>query len=122
MGSSVELGRSLIVQGVAERRANRRAASRATFERAARVLDDAGAQLFAARARAELGRIGGRRAIPHLTPAEARIARLAARGRRNREIAAELFVTEKTVEAGLSRAYRKLGIRSRSELAARIKL
>jgi DNA-binding CsgD family transcriptional regulator len=54
-----------------------------------------------------------------LTPSEAQIARLAASGRTNREIAETLFVSPKTVEAALSRVYRKLDVRSRSELAAR---
>jgi DNA-binding CsgD family transcriptional regulator len=115
--SRIELGRSLVVQGICERRMRRRAAARTTLARAVDVLDDAGAELFAGRARHELARIGGRRATQDLTPTEARIAELAAHGRRNREIAAELFVTEKTVEAALSRVYRKLGVRSRSELA-----
>jgi DNA-binding CsgD family transcriptional regulator len=116
IGSPIELGRSLIVQGAAERRAKRRAAARRTLERAIDILDAAGATLFAARGRAELKRVGGRRAADGLTHAEASVVALAAKGRRNREIAEELFVTEKTVEAALSRAYRKLGVRSRSEL------
>lgn len=54
-----------------------------------------------------------------LTEAESRVAALAARGRTNQEIAAELELSAKTVEAHLSRVYRKLGLRSRTELAAR---
>jgi DNA-binding CsgD family transcriptional regulator len=54
-----------------------------------------------------------------LTDAERRAAALAARGRTNREIAAELELSHKTVESHLSRVYRKLNVRSRTELAAR---
>jgi DNA-binding CsgD family transcriptional regulator len=53
-----------------------------------------------------------------LTPTERTICELAASGLRNNEIAARLFLSEKTVEANLSRGYRKLGVRSRTELAA----
>ena len=67
-------------------------------------------------------RLGGRRAkdSDELTETERRIAELAADGRSNREIAGELFVSERTVEANLTRAYRKLGVRSRTELARRL--
>jgi DNA-binding CsgD family transcriptional regulator len=54
-----------------------------------------------------------------LTPAEERIARLVAAGRTNKEVADELEVSAKTVEWNLTRVYRKLGVRSRAELAAR---
>ena len=68
--------------------------------------------------RAELRRIGGRApSRGELTEAERRIAALVAEGRTNREVAAALFITEHTVEAALTRAYRKLGVRSRAELA-----
>jgi DNA-binding CsgD family transcriptional regulator len=55
---------------------------------------------------------------PGLTPTEARIADLAAAGRSNKEISQMAFVSVKTVEANLTRIYRKLGVRSRTELAA----
>jgi len=72
---------------------------------------------FVAQARAELARIGGRApSRGELTEAERRIALLVAEGRRNREVAAELYLTEHSVETALSRIYRKLGIRSRVEL------
>jgi DNA-binding NarL/FixJ family response regulator len=77
-----------------------------------------------ARADDELGRI---RPAPNpspqngeaapLTPTERRIARLVLAGRRNKEIGAEIFICESTVEAHLTRMYRKLGIRSRAALA-----
>ena len=76
-----------------------------------------GAEPWAARARAELARIGGRRSSAGaLTPAERRVADLVAEGRSNKEIAAVLFVTPKTVETQLSRMYRKLGVHSRTAL------
>jgi DNA-binding CsgD family transcriptional regulator len=53
-----------------------------------------------------------------LTPTEEQVAKLAAIGRTNREVAKELFISPKTVEANLARAYRKLGIASRAELGA----
>ena len=63
------------------------------------------------------GTIGGRTRIEGLTPAEGRIAALVAEGRTNREVAAALFLTEHTVATALTRVYRKLGVRSRTELA-----
>ena len=61
-----------------------------------------------------------RRASHELTGSELRVAELAATGLTNREIAKAAFMSEKTVEAHLARAYRKLGIRSRAELGARM--
>ena len=77
--------------------------------------------LWADRVRAELGRTdvtAGSGAL--LTPSEQRVAELAATGMTNREVAAELFISPKTVEANLSRIYRKLGIHSRAELGGRM--
>ena len=77
-----------------------------------------GAAGWAARARRELDRVGGRApAGDGLTPTERQVAELAAEGRTNREVAAALFVSVKTVESTLTRVYGKLGIRSRTELA-----
>jgi DNA-binding CsgD family transcriptional regulator len=85
---------------------------------AARLAESAGAAGWAAVARDELRRAAGRRGeTGQLTPTEREVAGLAAEGLRNHEIAARLFLSGKTVEANLSRAYRKLGIRSRAELA-----
>ena len=72
---------------------------------------------WAETARAELGRIAGRAAGEGLTPAELRVAELVARGSTNREVAAALFLAERTVETHLSHVYAKLGVRSRTELA-----
>ena len=91
-------------------------AARQSLERAAEIFDDIGAALWADRARAELARTHVREAPLELTPTEARVAELAAAGLTNKLIAERLFVTPKTVEANLARAYRKLGIHSRAEL------
>jgi DNA-binding CsgD family transcriptional regulator len=64
------------------------------------------------------GSAGGRRAGDELTATERRVAELVAEGRTNKEVAAALFVTVLTVESNLTRIYSKLGIRSRTELAA----
>jgi DNA-binding CsgD family transcriptional regulator len=83
------------------------------------VLESAGALGWAAVGRDDLGRALGRRgSAQHLTPTEEKICELARSGLRNAEIAAQMFLSGKTVEANLSRAYRKLGIRSRTELAS----
>ena len=114
--------RTLLVLGTAQRRAKQRAEARVSLEAALAVFEELGAALWADRARAEIARLGGRRAKDpdELTETERRIAELAADGRSNREIAGELFVSERTVEANLTRAYRKLGVRSRTELARRL--
>jgi DNA-binding CsgD family transcriptional regulator len=114
--------RTMLVLGTVQRRAKQRAEARGTLEAALAVFEELGAPLWAERARAEIARLGGRRAKDRveLTETERRIAELAADGRSNREIAGELFVSERTVEANLTRAYRKLGVRSRTELARRL--
>jgi DNA-binding CsgD family transcriptional regulator len=74
--------------------------------------------LWAEKARAELARIGGRASSGSaLTASERRLAEFVAEGRSNKEVAAAMFVTPKTVETKLSRIYAKLGIHSRAELA-----
>ena len=98
--------------GVRQRRAAREA-----IEAALEGFEACGAAGWAEKARAELGTIGGRTRIEGLTPAEGRIAALVAEGRTNREVAAALFLTEHTVATALTRVYRKLGVRSRTELA-----
>jgi DNA-binding CsgD family transcriptional regulator len=91
------------------------------------VFEELGAVLWANRARAELadadaGRRKNAQARTHqgLTPAEQRVAELAASGMTNRDVAGKLFISSKTVEATLARVYRKLGIRSRAELGQRM--
>ena len=79
-----------------------------------------GAALWVARGRDELGRIGFRRSVvtEGLTPAQERVAELAAGGATNREIAQTLYMSGRSVEAHLTKIYRELGIRSRAQLAA----
>ena len=83
------------------------------------VFEELGASIWAERARREVARIGGRAAVrPGLSATEAAIADLVSAGRSNHEVAAALHLSPKTVEWNLSKIYRKLGVRSRAELAA----
>ena len=95
-------------------------AARAAVEAALAGFEQLGAATWADKARAELGSIGGRTREEGLTAAERRVAVLAAAGRTNREVAAELFLAEWTVAAHLTRVYAKLGVRSLTELARRL--
>jgi DNA-binding CsgD family transcriptional regulator len=115
-----ELGRTLLVRGAVERRAKRKREARDTLTEALEVFDGLGAALWADKTRAELARIGGRAPSSlDLTPTEDRVAALVAAGSTNREVADALFVSIHTVEANLKRIYRKLGVRSRTELASK---
>ena len=117
----LEHGRTLLVRGGILRRLGRRLDAAAALAEAKARFASLRNPLWLARAEAEERRLGGRRAANDtLTPTEQRVAELAAEGLRNAEIAARLFVTPKTVEAALSRVYRKFGIRSRTELAHRL--
>ena len=111
-----ERGRTLVVLGSIRRRDKQKAPAREALEEAIELFERLGARLWIAKARAELARIGGRRRAEGLTAVEERVARLAAAGRTNREIAATLFMSVRTVEGHLSHIYAKLGIRSRTEL------
>jgi DNA-binding CsgD family transcriptional regulator len=116
-----ELARSLLALGAAQRRAKRRSQARETLEEALGIFEGIGASLWAERARAEVSRISGRAPAPGaLTPAEERVAALVAEGKTNREVAAALFLSERTVEGHLSHVFGKLGVRSRTELARRL--
>ena len=114
----LDRGRTLLALGAAQRRAKRRREARETLEEALAIFERIGAALWAERARAELKRISGRAATPGaLTPAEERVAALVAEGKTNREVAAALFLSERTVEGHLSHVFGKLDVRSRTELA-----
>jgi DNA-binding NarL/FixJ family response regulator len=118
----LERARTLIALGSAQRRFKQRGSARASLTEAVAILDRIPAPLWAARARAELGRISGRAPAPEdLTVAERRVAELVLRGLSNREVAAELFVTVRAVESTLTKTYTKLAVRSRSELTARLR-
>jgi DNA-binding CsgD family transcriptional regulator/DNA polymerase III delta prime subunit len=116
----LELARTLLVRGETLRRMKKKRPARADLERALGIFEELGAPLWAERARTSLARIGGRPARPpELTATERRVAELVARGRTNKEVADEAFLSVKTVEANLRRIYQKLGVRSRTELAHR---
>jgi DNA-binding CsgD family transcriptional regulator len=118
LGEPFELARTLLVAGQIYRRNRQKRASKHALERALAIFERLGTPLWAAKARAELARVGLRPAAPlGLTPTEEQVARLVADGKTNREVAAELFLSRRTVEDNLSRIYRKLGVRSRAELA-----
>ena len=112
----LELARTLIVKGQLERRRKHRNESRASVAVALQICESIGARLWATQARDELARLGPTSDRDGLTATELRIAVLAASGMANREIAAAAFISQKTVEANISRIYRKLGIHSRAEL------
>ncbi|HMN99253.1 MAG TPA: AAA family ATPase [Miltoncostaeaceae bacterium] len=117
-----ERGRTLLVLGTLHRRNRKKGPARESLTQALAVFDDLGARLWSERTRAELRRIGGRApATPGvLTPTEERVAALVAAGRTYREVADALFISPRTVQWNLSKIYRKLGVRSRAELAAKL--
>ncbi len=119
LGQPLELARTHLVMGTIRRRGRQKRAARDSLQAALNSFELIGAPLWAERARAELARIGGRAlAADALTPTEQRVAELVAAGGTYREVADALFISPKTVQWNLSKIYRKLGIRSRSQLAA----
>ena len=88
-----------------------------TLNAAAEAFEELGIPRWAERARDEAGRVGLHRTTSTLTETERRVAELVGSGHSNQETAAELFMSVKTVEANLTRIYRKLSVRSRTELA-----
>jgi DNA-binding NarL/FixJ family response regulator len=119
LGVKPDAARALLSLGRAQRRHRRWGAARASLEGATAAFAALGSVGWAERAQAELARVGARRpaARGELTPAEQRVVELAADGLANKEIAQALFVTVRTVEAHLTHAYAKLGVRSRAQLA-----
>ena len=117
----LERARTLMTLGILYRRSKRRRESRETLTAALDIFESIGANAWFARTRSEIERISGRKTRPSgLSPTEQHVAELAAVGRSNKEIASEVHLSVKAVEANLSRLYGKLGVRSRSELAARL--
>ena len=120
--AQLELARALVGHGAELRRAGQRAQAREPLRRALELASRCGAEPLAAIAAEELSAADGRPRRPWLTgvdaltPSELRVARQAADGRSNREIAQALFVTTKTIEMHLSNVYRKLDIDSRERL------
>ncbi|AXI70455.1 AAA family ATPase [Streptomyces bacillaris] len=117
----LERGRTLLALSHTERRGRRRASARAAARSAADLFTAHQAHPWARTAAHTLGRLEDaptdHNARPRLTPAEQRCAELAAAGASNRDIATTLTVSVKTVEATLTRVYRKLGLHSRFQLA-----
>ena len=117
LGMPFERARDLLLAGVLLRRRRRRTEAARLLADAVAAFERIGTPRWAERAREELTRVGvAAGEADRLTPSEERIARLAAGGLTNREVAHRLRISPKTVEANLSRAYGKLGIRSRAEL------
>jgi DNA-binding CsgD family transcriptional regulator len=119
---ATETARTRLLHGEWLRRARRRKEARGALADALEVFDRIGADGFAARARAELAATGAQvrsrsARVDLLTPQEAQIARLAAAGEKNRDIAAQLYITTSTVEYHLRKVFVKLGVSSRTQLA-----
>jgi DNA-binding CsgD family transcriptional regulator len=118
-----ELARAHLLYGEWLRRRRRRVDGRDELRIAHAMFTGIGMEAFAERARVELEATGERarkrtvRTIDQLTAQEAQVARLAVKGNTNREIAAQLFISPSTVEYHLRKAFRKLGVRSRTQLA-----
>jgi DNA-binding CsgD family transcriptional regulator len=116
-----ELARTLLSFGSVQRRAKKRAYARELLGRALAIFEELGARQWAERTCAELARIGGRApSSGDLTATERQLTALVAQGLSNKEIAAALFVTPKTVGTKLSRIYAKVGVHSRTELVHRL--
>jgi DNA-binding CsgD family transcriptional regulator len=121
VGDAFGKARALLALGIALRRVRQKLPAREAIQAALSGFEQLGAATWVERANAELGRIGGRTREEGLTAAERRVAVLVAAGRTNREVAAELFLGERTVAGHLTRVYAKLGVRSRTELARRLR-
>ena len=112
-----ERARTQLLAGQVYRRQRQKDQAATTLRAALKTFEDLNIRLWADRARDELARADvGTRRMSSLSPSEQRVAELAASGMTNRDVAAALFISPKTVESNLARIYRKLGIHSRAEL------
>ncbi|NMO51503.1 AAA family ATPase [Actinoplanes sp. TBRC 11911] len=116
----IEQAHSLLVQGGAERRRRRYAAARVAIGAALAIFLAADAKPWAEQTSLALARTSAAGFLPGFTPTELKIATLVRDGATNREIASRLYLSVKTVEATLTRVYRKLGVRSRTQLSSRL--
>jgi len=117
-----EVGRAYLLLGAARRRAGARTRAREALDQADALFTGLGAGPWLARVADERSMLGGRdqQAAPNaLSSAEQQVAELVRAGRSNKEIAAEMYVSLRTVESHLTRIYRKVGVRSRAEFLAR---
>jgi DNA-binding CsgD family transcriptional regulator len=123
----VDLARTHLLYGEWLRRERRRIDARAELRTAHELFSEFGMEAFEERARVELEATGERArkrtvdTLGELTPQEAQISRRAAQGHTNREIAAQLFISPSTVEYHLRKVFRKLGVKSRTQLANRLR-
>ena len=123
---AVDLARAHLLYGEWLRRQHRRVDARKQLRTAHEMFTDFGMAAFAERARIELRATGERlrertaETLDQLTPQESQVSRLAAQGSTNREIAAQLFISPSTVEYHLRMAFRKLDVKSRTQLANRL--
>jgi DNA-binding NarL/FixJ family response regulator len=121
-----DLARAHLLYGEWLRRERRRLDAREQLRTAHDLFSEFGMEAFAERARIELEATGQRArkrtvdTLGELTPQEAQISRLVAQGHTNREIAAQLFISPSTVEYHLRKVFRKLGVKSRTQLARRM--
>lgn len=120
VGDPFGRARALLALGIVRRRGRQKRPAREAIDAALHGFETVGAAGWGDVARNELGRVGGRAREDGLTAAERRVAVLVAEGRTNREVAAALFLGERTVASHLTHIYAKLGVRSRTELAAKV--
>jgi DNA-binding CsgD family transcriptional regulator len=113
----VELARSLLLLGRIERRRKARRESRSALHRALKIATECGHRPLAAQVEHELPRVAAVRSGTELTATEERVAHLISEGATNREVAAAMFVSVRTVETHVASIYRKLGVRTRIELS-----
>ena len=114
-----ELARTLLEHGRLLRRAKQKKAAKDSLEQALAIFDEIGASMWAERTRDELARVGLRRkTYDRLTPAQTRVVELACAGHSNQQIANTLYMSLRTVESHLTKAYREFGVQSRAQLVA----
>jgi DNA-binding NarL/FixJ family response regulator len=115
-----EAARSRLALGQVARRAGHKGTAAEALTAAAEIFDQLGVTLWAERARDDAARTGLQPTSTTLTGTERRVAELVSQGHSNHQVAAEMFISVKTVEANLTRIYRKLSVRSRTELSVRL--
>ena len=116
-GQPMDRALALLAAGRVHRRTRQKRLAHECLSRALAIWEELGCAPYVVQAKGELERVGLRPRRPAtLTPTEMQVARLAADGLRNVDVAAATHLSVKTVEAVLSRSYRKLGVRSRAQL------